>query len=267
MAAQIPGFKWSPADDDHYRKGRSVPIRGGAQHYTRGTNSLAWLTKTSEPPVSATFLVHHEPTLEDRGWQMVALEDTPWTTAFANAYTASIEYEHHPEIHDSIPEMAYTVLAQSWIDIAEKVNEMGLGEIPLTRAGIRGHKEWVGNPHLVCPDGVFVDRIVSEMDRLLGRDTTVDFSKVKTQPDPWRDHLGGNPYGRDYWIPDKFVENIVSDGGFMPVGFVTGGAFQDGAQLVQYFERARLELNEDGSVTRGLVGLEALAVRNPDRLP
>lgn len=182
MTAQIPGFTWEPAELDHYHGGRTARIRGGAQHYTAGTNSLPWLTKTSNPPVSATFLVRNKPTLEDRGWQLIRIEDTAWTTAFANPYTVSVEYEHNG--HDPIPDVAYTVLAQTWIDIAGYVSAHDLGSIPLNRNGIRGHKEWVGNAALTCPDGIDINRIVAEIDRLLN---------VKPPEDALV--IAGNPFG------------------------------------------------------------------------
>lgn len=182
MTAQIPGFTWEPAELDHYHGGRTARIRGGAQHYTAGTNSLPWLTKTSHPPVSATFLVRNKPTMEDRGWQLVRIEDTAWTTAFANDYTVSVEYEHNG--HDPIPDVAYTVLAQTWIDIAAYVAAHDLGSIPLNRNGIRGHKEWVGNATLTCPDGIDINRIVAEIDRLLN---------VKPPEDAL--FIAGNPFG------------------------------------------------------------------------
>lgn len=167
VEAQIPGFKWEPADSNHFTKGRTKKISGGAQHYSAGTNSLAWLTKTSgqspdSEPVSATFLVKHNPTMEDRGWQLVRIEDTPWTTWIANPYTVSIEYEHKPDVHGDVPNEAYEVLAQTWVDISNYLKEHPeLGSITLDRTSIRGHKEWVGNPSLICPDGVDVDRIVA----------------------------------------------------------------------------------------------------------
>lgn len=172
VTAQIPGFVWHPAKPTHYDVGRTAKIRGGAQHYSDGTNSLAWLTETSgmNPPdpkkrVSATFLVKHNPTLEDRGWQLVRIEDTAWTTAFANPYTVSIEYEHDGD--QPIPDSAYTVLAQTWLDVRAYLQKNPhLGSIDISRDSIRGHKEWVNNPTLTCPDGVDVDRIVQRMHEL-----------------------------------------------------------------------------------------------------
>lgn len=182
MAAQIPGFRWEPADENHYQRGRTARIRGGAQHYTAGTNSLRWLTVSSNPPVSATFLVKHNPTMDDRGWQLVRIEDTAWTTAFANPYTVSIEYEHTGT--GTIPDVAYEVLAQTWIDIADYVRRHNLGDIPLDRNGIRGHKEWVNNPTLTCPDGIDIDRIVREIEK-----------RLNVQPPEDALLLPGNPFG------------------------------------------------------------------------
>jgi hypothetical protein len=173
MTAQIPGFKWTPADSDHYDKGRSQQIRGGAQHYTAGTNSLSWLTKTSRPEVSATFLVKHNPTLEDRGWQLVRIEDTAWTTAKANPYTVSIEYEHDGK--QPIPDIAYEALAQTWVDIDRYVRGHNLGAIEK----VLGHKEWVGNPSLICPDGIDILRIQRR------------FQELKNPPKPETIELNG----------------------------------------------------------------------------
>lgn len=261
VSAQISGFKWREADSNHYDRGRTQKIRGGAQHYTAGTNSLDWLTKTSNPPVSATFLVKHNPTLDDRGWQLVRIEDTAWTTAFANPYTVSIEYEHTGK--GAIPDAAYDVLAQTWIDIAAYVKAHNLGEIPLNREGIKGHKEWVNNPQLTCPDGIDVDRIVRQIDALVKpEDGSGPPQLPKTVPDPWEKN---NPWRKGIWIPEVFVDEIDESHDWIAFGYVLTPVFAEGDVLVQYFERARLELHRNGEVTRGLVGLEAMQARYPER--
>lgn len=165
VTAQIPGFKWFPADSLHHRKGRANPISGFAIHYTGGTNSLGWLTTDSPGsnpsggPVSATFLIKHNPTMQDRGWQLVRIEDTPYTTgAPVNSFTVSSEYEQIEGQY--IPDIAYEVMAQTILDTADYVKRNSLGEIPISRQSIKGHKEWVGD-NRVCPDGIEVDRIVS----------------------------------------------------------------------------------------------------------
>lgn len=260
MAAQIPGFTWHPADSNHFQRGRTEQIRGGAQHYTAGTNSLAWLSTTPGTEVSATFLVKHNPTLEDRGWQLVRIEDTAWTTAFANPYTVSIEYEHNGT--QAIPDIAYEVLAITWAEISRYVTKHGLGEITT----IAGHKTWVNNPQLVCPDGIDIGRIVTRWNALMKGDEPppTDWPKVPTtERDPWRP---SNPWGKDKWIPRVFVDRISGEG-FMASGYVLTEAFAEDDKIVQYFERKRWELHRDGTVTAGLVGLEALVARYPERAP
>lgn len=260
MAAQIPGFTWAPADADHYTKGRTTKIRGGAQHYTAGTNSLDWLRSTSgrddpDARVSVTFLVKHNPTMEDRGWQLVPIEDTSWTTAFANPYTVAIEYEHNGK--QPIPDNAYEVLAQTWKDITLYVRAHNLGDI----ADIQGHKIWVNNPSLVCPDGIDVDRIRRRWQELLAADDALDplppsgtVAIPPTQPDPWR-----SPHG-SFWIANAFVAHIKA-GDWMTVGYAIAPGMAEDGLFVQYFERARLELHPGGVVMRGLVGSEAYRAR------
>lgn len=155
MAAQIPGFAWVPADARHYTKGRTKRIQGGAQHYTAGTNSLVWLTTSPNSDVSATCLVKHDPTMEDRGWQLVRIEDTAHTTgATINPITASIEYEQLEG--QEIPDIAYEVLGATWADIERYVLANNLGDFS---AGIKGHKTWVDD-NRVCPDGIDMARVV-----------------------------------------------------------------------------------------------------------
>lgn len=235
MTAQIPGFKWEGAALSHYHGGRTARIRGGAQHYTAGTNSLPWLTRTSNPPVSAHFLVKHHPTMEDRGWQLVRIEDTAWTTAFANPYTVSIEYEHTGS--GTIPDVAYEVIAQTWIDIAAYVKRHNLGEIPLDRTGIRGHREWVNNPALTCPDGIEVDRIVAEIKRLQGESV-----------DPNALYIAGNPFGeipvvlgfRQLFLDmgaARFPDDPIA-GGLSLFGYPIGPEYPTLTGSAQEFERA-----------------------------
>ena len=197
MSAQIPGFTWVPAATTHYRKGRTDKVRGGAQHYTDGTNSVPWLTTTSNPPVSAHFLIKHNPTMSDRGQQLVRMEDTAWTTAFANPFTVSIEYEH--KAHQTVSDTAYAVIAQTWIDIAKYVKEKGLGEISLTRQGIKPHKEWVNNPALICSDGVNVDRVVQEIAKRLDE---------KPLPPTESNDPNAQKFDTGYWMVNVMYEGI-----------------------------------------------------------
>jgi hypothetical protein len=162
MVAQLPGFVWYPADLKHYRPGRPGNISGGAQHYSAGTNSLDWLSRNPNSRVSAQFLIKHEPTLEDRGWQIVRIEDTAWTTGSPyNDFTVAIEYEHTGE--GAIPDSAYQVIARTWHEIIQYVEAHDLGAVPI--AEIRGHRDWVGDGR-ICPDGVMVERIRADVTAL-----------------------------------------------------------------------------------------------------
>jgi hypothetical protein len=274
MGAQIPGFAWEPADADHYTAGRTARIVGGAQHYTAGSNSLAWLTRTSNPPVSATFLVKHDATVADRGWQLVRIEDTAWTTAYANPYTVSIEYEHMAS--QSIPDSAYEALAQTWVDVTLYVEEHNLGDFS---EGVQGHKVWVGNPSLICPDGIDVGRIQRRYAELLGATRNDELL------------IPGNPYGpvpvvlgfRD-WVetqgrardPHDTIAGILAVVGY-PMRAEYGGG--DGHNY-QPFERAILQytpgaappwdivplLREDNAPAPAIVAA-AVAIQSEDEPP
>jgi len=79
-------------------------------------------------------------------------------------------------------------------------------------------------------------------------------------PDPW-----GSPHGK-FWVPRVFV-NHVNARPWEDTGYVTSGAYgstsTDGTALIaQDFERARIEYWPDGSITRGLLGLENRALRD-----
>lgn len=251
MAAQIPGFAWLPADRRHYTPGRRQRISGFAVHYTGGIDSRAWLTTSPNSDVSATFLIRHNPTLADRGWQLVRIEDTAHTTGpVVNPKTVSFEYEQMEG--QPIPDIAYDVMAQTILDASRYVAEHDLGAIPLTRQAIKGHKEWVGDDR-VCPDGISVDRVARRAVELAAGSPPKPPALV-TVPDPWK-----SPFG-SFWIPKAFIADI-DEGRWMDVGYCLGGATTEGGAVVQYFERARLELWPDGRVTRGRVGAELLACR------
>lgn len=180
MSAQLPGFVWLPADSRHHTKGRTARIRGAAQHYSAGSDSRGWLTTNPNSNVSATCLVKHEPTMEERGWQLVALEDTPHTTAFANPYTAAIEYEHDGE--EDIPDIAYEVLGATWADIERYILAHDLGDFS---EGVKGHKVWVGNPKLTCPDGIDVSRVSERWQHYRGADAGNPLFLTGPDGKPW----------------------------------------------------------------------------------
>lgn len=249
VVAQLPGFQWKPADTRHFTAGRTARIRGGAQHYSAGTNSLNWLTTNPQSNVSATVLVKHYPTLADRGWQLVRIEDTAHTTAFANPYTVSIEYEHDGA--QPIPDIAYEVLGATWADIERYVLAQRLGDFS---EGIKGHKEWVNNPGLICPDGIDMQRVIERWQHHRTPEINPDY----------------DPVTRKYVHPE-FSRYYRENGGLMVFGRpITGGFIEDG-RLTQYFERSVFQHfpdhEEPYKVLLRLLGAEELSRRYPNGAP
>lgn len=261
--AQVPGFAWLPADADHYEAGRRATVRGGAQHYTAGSDSRGWLTTTSQPPVSAHFLVKRNATLTARGWQLVRLQDTAWTTSVANPYTVSIEYEHRDG--ETIPDGDYEVLAQTWVDIAAAVRALGLGDIPLTRASIKGHREWT--PGTACPDGVDVDRIVSRAAELAAGATPPPVAPpaATDPPEPmWIPE--GQPNGGAYAFRRGFFAHVrrvgeavyPSDwrlGALAVFGYPLGDEYPTAGGSAQVCERYVLQWQRDAAPPWDIVGV------------
>lgn len=64
--------------------------------------------------------------------------------------------------------------------------------------------------------------------------------------------------GRSYWLIDPILSYWRDNGGIVTFGYPWSGMYTDSAgTVVQYFERARLEIAGDGvTVTRGRVGAE-----------
>jgi hypothetical protein len=262
MQAEIPGFTLDLADPDHYDVGRTAPIRGGAQHYSAGTDSREWLKRTSRPKVSTHLLVKRNATLTDRGWQLVRLKDTAWATNQANPYVVAIEYEHIEG--EDIPDGDYEVLSQTWVDVDTEVRRQGLGEILLVHGdpGIQGHKEWAGD-NRVCPDGIDVARVVARAAEIAGTPTAPPAADRLLMPPLNPTPLNGK------LLPWCFTDFIGLHGGLEVFGQVETGVFEEDGKLVVYTERYRLEYAPDlpGRVQGGLVGAEVLAVRYPQGAP
>jgi hypothetical protein len=245
VAAQIPGFKWVPADSNHFDRGRGGKrIIGGAQHYSAGTNSLGHLTVSSNPPVSAHLLIKTNPTMEDRGWQLVRIEDTAWTTGeIVNPITVGVEKEHLAA--QTLDDMDYAVMAQTWADVERYVIDHGLGDFS---SEIKGHKTWVNQPNRICPDGIDVDRVVRE----------------------WKQRRAG-PRPSSQFFPETgmsvgggFLQFWLAMGGLEIFGYPITQEVKDAAGLtVQWFERARFEHHPGSNpvhwdVLLGRLGAEAI---------
>lgn len=258
MGAQIPGFIWKPARDDHYDQGRSGKVRGGAQHYTGGTNSLDWLTFSSQPdPVSAHFLVRRNATMDNRGWQLVDMRDTAWTNWYANPYTITIEYEHLAS--QDIPEGDYEVMAQTWVDIIrwlEENPEVGSIRAEVSAFGIQGHKAWTPESGTACPDGIDVNRIVSRVREIL------DGTPSEPLPDPntWFFVETG------HWVinlPEApMLDFYRTEGAWEKLGYPLSGMWlrDDGAHI-QFFENVLLEIYPDGTRRFGGLGQRLFQLR------
>jgi hypothetical protein len=226
MTAQIPGFTWVGADSEHFTEGRGgVRVVGGAQHYSAGTNSLGWLTTNSgrnpynpDAMVSAHLLIKTNPTMEDRGWQMVRFEDTAYTTgSIVNPKTVAVEKEHLAT--QALDDMDYAVMAQTWADVERYVLEQDIGDFSQE---IKGHKVWVNQPSRICPDGIDVDRIVRE------------WKERRSPTSQYFDETG-------FTVGGGFLQFWKTQGGLAIFGYPITEEFIVKGHTVQYFERARFE--------------------------
>jgi N-acetylmuramoyl-L-alanine amidase len=123
---------WVLADSDHYTKGRTHIIDTLVLHATAGTDSLNWLTRTSNPPVSAHILV----TKSGKIIRIVKDEDTAWHAGYGqlqigggpkvnvNARSLGLELENLNDGIDTYPEaqlesvaevVAQWALAYGWL--------------------------------------------------------------------------------------------------------------------------------------------------------
>jgi|GEM_PF-2511149 len=132
----------------------------------------------------------------------------------------------------------------------QRICDAWLSHTGAPRTEVWGHKELSPT---TCPGTLLADFI--QPYRAGALPGPVDDSAV---PDEWQ-----SPYG-SFWIPKRFVNDIKSrpwiDTGYC-LGPATDEKVGDNTILVQYFERARLERQPNGSVTRGLIGSELLAAR------
>lgn len=122
--------------------------------------------------------------------------------------------------------------------------------IPVER--VVQHNHWSGKD---CPTQLRRDGWAAFVASLSAPPDPPKPPAVVTVPDPWK-----SPFGQ-FWIPKAFVADI-DEGRWMDVGYALGGAVMEGELLVQYFERARLELQRNSTVTRGRVAAELLEARH-----
>lgn len=124
---------------------------------------------------------------------------------------------------------------------------------------VKGHQELSPTN---CPGSLMADFVLPYR---AGNDAEQQApAEPGAQPDPWR---WDNPFGKEFWILNPFVDWIHTHGGFMATGYVRDGAFIEDGRLVQYFQRYRLEWHPQNApedrVLGALLGQEEYARRYP----
>jgi hypothetical protein len=269
MTADDPRFAWVPDVTEYgYPKGnqqRGQPIELGIVHITAGVDSLGHLIGNNES--SAHYL-------SDRSFrprvQMVPEAWAAWTAGSREFNERGINWEFEIRAHTPISDEQLRNAADTMRPrlIANNIPFIYLGRnAPLGTRGIIGHADvpdpdgsgWGGSGNHFDPGEFWNwDRFI----QLLNQQPDTGLPVMpKTRRDPWRD---SNPWGTEWWIPDVFVSEIQSHDWAL-TGYCISEAFMRGNQIVQYFERARLELSANGQITRGLVGHESLLAEFPER--
>lgn len=264
MAGDDSRFAWVPDTTEfgypqgtRGRNGR--PIDYGILHITEGGDSLGWLNGNNGS--SAHYL-------SDRGMrpraQMIAEADAAWTAGHREYNLRGINFEAEKRSSEPWTREEMTTLAETTLPIWKRRNIplVYLGRDSQGKRGLLGHADvpdpddagqWGGDSRHSDPGPTFDwDFYVSELRRLDGMPAPE--RPLPATQDPWR-----SPHGA-FWIPDVFIAEI-NGSPWLDTGYCLGGAIMEDGKIVQYFERARLELQPDGTVTRGLVGSEVLDLR------
>ena len=262
MAGDDSRFAWMPDVSEfgypkgtHGRNGRSIDL--GIVHYTQGTNSSGWLRGNNG---SST---HYLTKLDMTPFEQHVLEsNAAWTAGNSEYNLRGINVEGElpgnqwtPALIREFAKTTYPIWKRNNIPLVYLGSNNGPG-----KRGLIGHADVPDQDH-TDPGSTFDWPLyIAELNALDGATPPPsDWPKVPvTERDPWRE---SNPWSKDKWIPRVFVAGINAEG-FMSSGYVLTEAFAEDDKVVQYFERARWELHRDGSITKGLVGLEALGCRH-----
>lgn len=266
MTVPRPPIVINPAAN---RGGYSTPINKQAIcfHITDGTNSLGWLTSAASG-VSANYLIDRDGTIH---------ELVPWTEA---AWVHGVSQEpdtRNPLIADWVargvnfntvatgiecegistcgqPGALTQAQAESLIALtAWLCQEQGH---PCDRAHIIRHAQLQRIDRACCPG---YDE-TTEMLPWIARAALLAGQAAPLAPAPEPD----NPAAwyvpeTDKWVLEPLLGYWKANGGLAVFGYPVTGMFGDGDRNVQYFERARLEVQPDGTITRGRVGAELAA--------
>lgn len=271
MAGDDPRFQWTPDTDEfgypqgtHGRNGQ--PIELLILHITAGTDSQAWLL--GRHGSSTHYLTNKDGTPRA---QHVAEADAAWTPGSSDYALRSINVEVEMLKTSDWTDAIMREVART---VAPIMQRHGIPAVYLGRdagpgkKGMIGHRDvpdpnkpgqWGGSSNHDDPGAnfdwrTFAGYVAAEMaGGVMPPDSGA--TALVTQPDP---------HGSRFWIPTQFLSEIKLQD-WLLTGICLTEAFAEGDQIVQYFERARLELNKDGTVTRGLVGAEALYAKYPNR--
>lgn len=265
MAADQPGYMWAPSPNFGYPRGTHG--RNGATvdriviHTTEAPWSSAWPWLRSANAQASTHYM-----IDDDGGnkgQMVREADAAWTAGNGETNRRAVQIEHvgyanrggfsDAMLRESAHLCAGIIQRNPAITV-DREHIIGHSEVP--DPNDPGKFGGVGNHHDPGPHWPwerYLDMIREELGQQPEPDTgDNDMPKLPpTEPDPW---------GTPNWIPTVFVNEIRSHD-WMLTGWCLSPAIGEGNKIVQYFERARLELQPDGTITRGLVGLEAMHAR------
>lgn len=278
-----PQMIWYPSPNkDRYdaSDGMTTPrtIEAVCLHVGTSTkaSNLGWLTNPASQASCNAYVDK-----QGQIYEMVPMASAAWTAGRVNKPDLSnplikrwvdngwnpntrlynIETEGNPSDDLTEPQLQSITEIIAWVSDAN--------QFPVSRVHVIGHYQIDSVDRSHCPS--FTDtewtRIVAGARNL--RDTfdpdTPDTPSVPTLPptvpEPNRDN---NPWNQQRWIPEPFMENI-DEYPWWVTGWAVSEAFLEDGKLVQYFERARLELQPDGTVTRGLVGWESMISKHPER--
>lgn len=271
-------FAWVPdpsefgyPDGAHGRAGQPVELL--ILHITAGTDSLAWLRDGHGN--STHYLT--DTTGRPRA-QLVREADAAWAAGNRayNLRAINVEVEM-----TRVADWTDAILRETARTIAPILKRNNIPAVYLGRdngpgkRGLVGHRDvpdgsggWGGSSHHDDPGAAFdwptfIGYLKAEIGTSGGEHTHPPAPSVPDDQlppalpecvrDPW-----SSPLAPGTWIPRVFVE-AINEAGWPRAGYALTEARARGNQIVQWFERARLELNHDGSVTWGRVGAEALA--------
>ena len=274
-----PRFQWQPdvtefgypTQGTHGRSGRAIELL--ILHITAGTDSLGWLVAGNGSSCHYLTDAAGKPRA-----QLVREADAAWCAGSREYNERGINVEvEMPNVGgwtDAIMrEVARTVapiMARNGIPAVYLGRDNGAG-----KRGMIGHRDvpdgsggWGGSSHHDDPGAdfdwpTFTRYVAAE---LAGGQAPTPAPQPganppampQTVPDPWK-----SPRRPGTWIPKVFADAIKPD--WMRAGYVVSEAFIEGNLIVQYFERARLELDARQNVSWGLVGYEAMVARYPER--